>query len=105
MRPVREITAKEENWRTEPLISGQSRFQITKRDPVEPEPVGTIVMMAFRVTGYDQDCDGSLMARLEAIDARGEMTGWCPNCIGLYPNTDLVVTLDEWRSMFSPPKD
>jgi len=71
-----------------------------KRDPVEPEPVGTIVLMAFRVTGYDQDCDGSLMARLEHIDKDGEATGWEEDSVGLYPSNDLVVTAEEWRQLF-----
>jgi hypothetical protein len=75
-----------------------------RRDPVEPEPVGTIVLMAFRVTGYDKDCDGSLMARLEHIDRDGRTSGWEPTHIGLYPCTDLVVTAEEWRGMFDAPQ-
>ncbi len=102
MRPVREITAEEEGFRTEPMFPGHSdRFFVTRRNPVEPEPVGTIVLMAFRVTGYEPDCDGSLMARLEQIDKNGEPTGWEPRQIGLYPSTDLVVTDDEWQGMFT----
>jgi hypothetical protein len=100
MRPVREITAEEENWRTEDMIPGDSRFQVIRRDPVQPEPIGTIVLMAFRVTGYDPDCDGSLMGRFEHIDRDGESTGWTPKSIGLNPTTDLVVTLEEWQAMF-----
>ena len=100
MRPVREITAEEENWRTEPMIEGTDRFQVTKRDMVKPEREGTIVLMAFRVTGYDADCDGSAMARLEHIDKDGEPTGWEPSQLGLHPSTDLVVTLEEWQAMF-----
>jgi len=101
MRPVREITANEENFRVEP-IAGTNAGMI-RRDSVEPEPVGTLVLMAFRVTGYDKDCDGSLMARLEHIDRDGEPTGWEPTHLGLYPSTDLVVTADEWRGMFDAP--
>lgn len=99
MRPVREITAAEENFRMERLQPSDP-FAVIRRDSVEPEPVGTIVLMAFRVTGYDRDCDGSLMARLEHIDKDGECTGWDPSHIGLYPHTDLVVTAEEWRGLF-----
>lgn len=101
MRPVRTITAAEENERAVELVPGNPRFITFKRDPVELEPVGTIIVTAFRVTGYDPDCDGSLMARLEHIDSNGEPTGWTETAIGLYPNGDLVTTLDEWRSMFA----
>ena len=110
MRPVREVTAEEENFRTEPLFKpGDPEyspefhvFETTKRDFVKPEPEGTIVLMAFRVTGYDQDCDGSAMAQLQQIDRDGEETGWEPNQIGLFPTTDIVVSLDEWQAMFRP---
>lgn len=99
MGPVREITSEEENFRMERLQPSDF-FAVIRRDSVEPEPIGTIVLMAFRVTGYDRDCDGSLMARLEQIDKDGECTGWDPTNIGLYPNTDLVVNIEEWKSMF-----
>jgi hypothetical protein len=102
MRPVREITAEEERFRLE-SIEG-TRAGMIRRDPVEPEPVGTIVLMAFRVTGYDKDCDGSLMARLEHIDRDGRTSGWEATHIGLYPCTDLVVTAEEWRGMFDEPQ-
>ena len=100
MRPVREITANEENYRIVELFKGNPNMLMSKVDPVEPEPIGTIVLMAFRITGYDPDCDGSLMARLEHIDKDGKTTGWNPSHLGLYPNTDLVVTKEEWESMF-----
>lgn len=105
MRPIREISAEEENFRTEPMFGHTDRFQVVRRDPIEPEPVGTIILMAFRITGYDPDCDGSLMARLEHIDKDGEPTGWEPTQLGLYSNTDLVVTADEWRAMFETPQE
>ena len=98
MRKVREITAEEENFRTEPWI-GES-IRIVKKDPIEPEPVGTIVLFPFRIVGYDQDCDGSLMARLEAVDLDGETTGWTVNHIGLYPNSSFVVSLEELNAFF-----
>jgi len=102
IRPVREITAEEENFRMEPVEG--AAFSLIRRDPVEPEPVGTIVVMAFRVTGYSKDCDGSLMAELDNIDKDGESTGWTPGKIGLYPDVDLVVTDEEWTGMFTTDK-
>jgi hypothetical protein len=62
-----------------------------KCDFVEPVPVGTYVAMVFRLTGYDQDCDGSAMARLEAVNRHGEPTGWEPTNLGLYADTDVVL--------------
>lgn len=104
MRPARDITAEEENFRTEPMFPGdpaRSGIAVIKRDPVEPEPVGTIILRPFRITGYDKDCDGSLMARLEAIDCEGDSTGWTVNCIGIYDESTLVVNdLEELRALF-----
>ncbi len=91
MRRVREITAKEEGFRTEPMAPGMPNQRVVKRNGIEPEPVGTYVAMVFRVTGYDPDCDGSLMARFEQVDEQGRTTGWEPTHLGLYPNTDIVV--------------
>lgn len=96
MRPVREITADEEDFRLE----RRGAFEVIRRDPVEPEPVGTIVLRAFRIAGYDRDCDGSLMARLEAIDGNGDETGWAPKKVTVSDETAIVATLDEWRAMF-----
>ncbi len=98
MRPVRQITPEEENWRSVPLVG--TRFITSQKDPVEPEPVGTIILKAFRITGYDQDCDGSLMARLAAVDKDGNATGWTEKCIGLYPDTAAVVTPEELKALF-----
>lgn len=67
------------------------RFITSRRDPVEPLPVGSYIACVFRVTGYDPDCDGSLMARLEQVDKDGEPSGWTPDCLGLYPDFDVVV--------------
>lgn len=89
MRPVREITAAEENFRTEP-VPGLAAHTV-RRDPVEPEPVGTHIAMVFRITGYDRDCDGSLMARLEQVGRDGRTTGWEAKHLGLYPDTDMVL--------------
>lgn len=96
MRTVREVTAEEENFRTEEV----GGFSLIRKDPVKPEPEGTIVLMAFRVSGYDPDCDGSLMARLEHIDKDLKPTGWEPTNIGLYSSTDLFVTEEEWQGLF-----
>lgn len=62
-----------------------------KRDSVEPVAVGTYVVKVFRVTGYDRDCDGSLMARLACVDLHGDETGWEPDAIDIYPDSTLVV--------------
>ncbi len=93
VRRVPEITAAQENFRTVPLFPDGSRpgMVTSRRDPVEPVPVGSYVARVFRVTGYDADCDGSLMARLEAVTADGEPTGWSVNCIGLYPDSAWVL--------------
>ena len=104
MRLVREVTDEEENFRLESPDStspDRSSIRISRRDPVEPEPVGTIVLLAFRVTGYDPDCDGSLMVRLEniSIDGNNDTTGWCPAQLGLNPTTGIVVTQGELRSL------
>ena len=92
IRPVPEITGEQENARLEPLYIGEGiDARMVRRDPVEPVPVGTYVVMAFRVTGYDPDVDGSLMARLAHVDRYGEETGWEPTHLGVRPNTDMVV--------------
>jgi hypothetical protein len=77
VRRVPEITAEQQNARTVPSADSPG-FSVStlKVDPVEPVPVGSLVARIFRVTGYDPDCDGSLMARLESINADGEPTGW-----------------------------
>lgn len=99
MRPARKITAEEENLRLE-RTNPTNGFVTIKRDPVEPEPVGTIVLRAFRVVGYDRDCDGSLMARLESVDKDGNETGWDPDHISLSSDCSLVITLEELKTLF-----
>lgn len=102
MRPVREITNEEENFRTEPVPG--TALEFIKRDPVKPEPEGTIILVPFRIAGYDPDCDGSLMARLEAINKDGEVTGYTTDSHGLGPSTHLVVTPEELRALFGATK-
>lgn len=105
MRLIREITAEEENFRLEPWFDfpGGGGARIIRRDPVEPEPVGTLLLVPMRIVGYDPDCDGSLMARLEGLsfddmsradEEEAHLTHW-----GLYPNSGFVVTLEEVRQM------
>ena len=96
MRPVREIT--DDNCRIVPL---NESFVSLKRDYVEPEPRGTIILMAFRVIGYGKDCDGSAMLEAEHIDKDGEITGWDIDSIGMSPNTQLVVSQDELKDLFN----
>ncbi len=95
LRPVRTISAEEENFR---VVNMQHKYlpdlptmSVIKRDPVEPEPVGTYVIQVFRISGYDQDSDGSLMARMENVDNEGNTTGWCVDKISLSWNDTLVV--------------
>lgn len=87
--PLPEITPEQENWRLE-KVPGMNAVR-SRRDPVQRVQVGTYVAAVFRVTGYDPDCDGSLMARMEAVNADGEPTGWEVDCIGLYPETEVVL--------------
>lgn len=96
MRPVKEISSKQENFRIE-SIEG---FSVIKRDFVVPESIGTIVLIPFRVTRYGVDCDGSALARLAHINNKGEETGWTQNCIGLYPTSALVVSEQELNELF-----
>lgn len=85
---IQEISAAEENFRMEPFGPGMSMI---KRDPVEPVPVGTYVAMVFRVSGYDKDCDGSLMARLEHVNKDGDESGWTPTHLGLSHDSDVAL--------------
>lgn len=96
MRPVREITTEEENFRAE----GAGSVKFIKRDLVKPEPEGTIILCAFRISGYDQDCDGSLMARLECINKDGSTSGGKMTNIGLYPEGHLVSCEEELQELF-----
>jgi hypothetical protein len=84
MKRIRQITAEEENFRLEPFGPGALKV---RRDGIPPVPVGAIVAKAFLITGYDRDVDGSLMARLAAIDSSGEATGWEVDRVGLYPDS------------------
>ena len=97
MRPVREVSSEEENFRMQEVGDGISMI---KRDPVEPEPIGTLIMVPFRITGYHPDCDGSLLARLEAINKDAEATGFETNCHGLYSSCDLVITKEELKQLY-----
>ena len=96
MRKIREITAKEENFRDVPI---GSNCAMIKRDPIETEPIGTIVLMPFVIMGYTPDCDGSLMAKLENINIDSETTGWYQDSIGLYPTSGFVVTKQELKNI------
>lgn len=97
MRKIREITSEEENFRTIPFAPG---CLTTKRNPIQPEPIGTIVLLPFRITGYDQDCDGSLMARLGSIGLDDfKEIGWETSHIGLYPDSGFVVTEKELKEL------
>ena len=96
MRRVREITAEEENFRLEVFAPGCS---MGKRDPVQQESIGTIVLKAFRITGYRPDCDGSLIACLENIDMDLNSTGWEENGVGVDTADTLVITEQELKNL------
>ena len=91
MRKIKEITAKKENFRIEK--------NIIRRDPVQPEPIGTIVLIPFKIIGYRPDCDGSLMAQIAEVNLDLKETGWEENAIGLYPNSGFVVTEKELKEL------
>lgn len=90
IHPIPEITAEAENFRLEPLPD-MPNIKFVRRDPVEPVPVGTYIARVFRVTGYDPDCDGSLMVRMQSVDFDGEPTGWEVDSLGLYPDSSVVL--------------
>lgn len=102
MRPVRGITPKEENFRSVPMKDFPPNWRTFKRDPVEREPVGTIVLEPSRVVGYDPDCDGSLMARLLHVDFEGDEQEGAEvrTRTGIHPDTHLVVTREELEALF-----
>lgn len=101
MRTVNDIRDKD-GFRIENL----NGMNVTRRDPIKPEPEGTLVIMAFRVTGYDPDCDGSLMARYEQIhfDNPNKTTGWAPRRLGLSPDTEIVVTKEDLEKLLEEAK-
>lgn len=97
VEPIPEITAQQERFRM--VHDRGMRMGRIERDPVEPVPVGTEIAMIFRVAGYDPDCDGSLMARLEHICSHGLRSGLEINCVGLSSESALVVKdRSEWKA-------
>ena len=107
MRHPREITAEEENYRLEEFVPGHPEMKMVKRDPVKPEPTGTYVLMAFRIDGYDPDCDGALMWRGPHVhfDDPDETTGWTVSHLGLYRGSNIIVTADELRELYRRADD
>lgn len=89
MKPLPE---PDDGFRLEPWLPGAV---VVKRDFVGPIPVGSYIACVFKVTGYDQDCDGSAMARLEQVNRAGEGTGVTQDCVGLYANCDVVLDSPE----------
>ena len=96
MRPVRDVS-KEENYRVQVIGPGMTE---TVREPVEPEPVGTLLLLPFRVVGYDTQGDGSCTARLEHINTDGSATGGQASGIALRPTSALVVAEEEIPGLF-----
>jgi len=104
MRKIREISDEEDNFRTVPFFNDGNHQMFTfKRDSIKPEPEGTVILLPFRIVGYDPDCDGSLMARLDNLyfyDGSLEDSGWSPSKLGLSIGAGFVVTEDELLSLF-----
>jgi hypothetical protein len=113
VRLPRAISAQEENFRLEPAGGG---IGFVRRDPIEPEPVGTIILVPMRIIGYDQDFDGGLLARFEQLsldeldeDIDEEYKGLPPGEVekyagisifhGIYPSTGIVATPEEIRAL------
>lgn len=92
---IHRLPEPDDNRRSVPLMPyidpAGARFVISRRDPVKKVPEGTYVAMMFRVTGFDQDCDGSLMVRLECVDRYGEITGFKATHLGLYEHVNVVL--------------
>ena len=96
MRPVRDVS-KEENYRVQVIGPGMTE---TVREPVEPEPVGSLVLVPFRVAGYDTQRDGTCTARLEHINTDGSAAGGEASGIALRPTSALVVSEEELPNLF-----
>lgn len=92
---IRPLVEPENDGRVVPFLPdidpAGARFTTIERDFVKVLPEGTYVAMVFRVTGYDRDCDGSALVRLEQVDRHGGTTGWEPHHLGLYADTDVVL--------------
>ncbi len=101
MRPLKDVS-KEENFRPQVIGPG---MVTTMRTPVEPEPVGSIVLVPFRVTGYEVDDNGNCKARLEQVNAKGDTNGWKPEARWLQSQDALVVEQDELQELFQSLKD
>jgi len=89
---LRTLKKPDENHRYRQIGTAQDGGAIvtSQRDFVHPVPVGGHVVMIFRVTGYDPDCDGSALARLEHVNTKGETSGMTLDCMGLWDG-DLIV--------------
>ncbi len=96
MRPVRNVS-KEENYRVQVIGPGMTE---TVREPVEPEPVGSLVVVPFRIAGYEAQPDGSCRARLEHINTDGSAVGGEASGIALRPTSALVVSEEELPNLF-----
>jgi len=93
MKLIREITAEEENFRLEK--------NFIKRDPVKVVEEDQILLIPFKITGFTQDCDGSLMLKLSALQIDTlEETGWTEQNIGIYPSTGFITNENELKSLY-----
>ena len=95
-RPVRDVS-QEEHSRVPVMGPGMPE---TVREPVEPEPAGTLLLLPFRVVGYDTQGDGTCTARLEHINTAGSTTGGQANGIALRPPSARVVAAAEIAGLF-----
>jgi len=66
-----------------------------------PEPIGTIILLPFRVTDYAPDPEGYQRVCLENLDKEGHPTGWEIDGFSLRSDKALVVTTEELQMLFS----
>jgi hypothetical protein len=84
------VTAANDGFHVE--AAGEvAKVGVIRHDFVPPVPEGTYIVMAFQVTGYGRDADGSALPELTHVGLDGKSTGWVESCVGL---GDEIVILD-----------
>ncbi len=103
MRPLTDISNRE----NAKAVDLDTNIMTVRVDYVEPEPVGTIVLMPFRIVGYTKDYDGSALASLEPLyydDDTGELLADADPVPDQFinPNVAIVATEAELVTLFKP---